>query len=119
MTERRAKVGELELVYDTIGDPSDPALLLVMGLGMQLIHWDTELCELLAERGFHVIRFDNRDAGLLHEDRRARAERPAADGGRSGPACPTGWTTWRPTRSGCSTSSRSSARTWSGSRWAR
>jgi pimeloyl-ACP methyl ester carboxylesterase len=64
MTERRARVGELELVYETIGDPSDPPLLLVMGLGMQLIHWDTRLCELFAERGFHVIRFDNRDAGL-------------------------------------------------------
>jgi pimeloyl-ACP methyl ester carboxylesterase len=36
----------------------------VMGLGMQLIHWDRDLCELFAERGFHVIRFDNRDAGL-------------------------------------------------------
>jgi len=64
MTEERAHVGPVELVYETIGDPSDPALLLVMGLGMQLIHWDRELCELLAERGFHVIRFDNRDAGL-------------------------------------------------------
>ena len=64
MTEERAKVGEVELVYETIGDPSDPALLLVMGLGMQLIHWDREFCEGLAERGFHVIRFDNRDAGL-------------------------------------------------------
>ena len=64
MTEERAKVGEVELVYETIGDPGNPALLLVMGLGMQLIHWDLELCEGLAERGFHVIRFDNRDAGL-------------------------------------------------------
>ena len=64
MTEERAKVGEVELVYETIGDPDDPALLLVMGLGMQLIHWDLEFCEGLAERGFHVIRFDNRDAGL-------------------------------------------------------
>ena len=54
----------MELVYETIGDRSDPPLLLVMGLGMQLIHWDRELCELLAERGFHVIRFDNRDSGL-------------------------------------------------------
>jgi pimeloyl-ACP methyl ester carboxylesterase len=59
-----AKVGPVELVYETIGDPADPPLLLVMGLGMQLIHWDVELCELFAERGFHVIRFDNRDAGL-------------------------------------------------------
>ena len=59
-----AKGGPVDLVYETIGDPSDPPLLLVMGLGMQLIHWDLELCERFAERGFHVIRFDNRDAGL-------------------------------------------------------
>ena len=59
-----ATVGPVELVYETIGDPADPPLLLVMGLGMQLIHWDLELCERLAERRFHVIRFDNRDAGL-------------------------------------------------------
>jgi pimeloyl-ACP methyl ester carboxylesterase len=64
VTEERASVGDVELVHETIGDPSDPALLLVMGLGMQLIHWDLEFCEGLAERGFHVIRFDNRDAGL-------------------------------------------------------
>ena len=64
MSEQRAKVGAVELVYETIGDPSGDPLLLVMGLGMQLIHWDRGLCELLAERGFHVIRFDNRDAGL-------------------------------------------------------
>ena len=60
----RADVGPVELVYETIGDPSGEPLLLVMGLGMQLIHWDRELCELFAERGFWVIRFDNRDAGL-------------------------------------------------------
>jgi pimeloyl-ACP methyl ester carboxylesterase len=59
-----AKVGPVDIVYETIGDPADPPLLLVMGLGMQLIHWDLELCEQLAERGFHVIRFDNRDTGL-------------------------------------------------------
>jgi len=60
----RADVGPVELVYETIGDPTGEPLLLVMGLGMQLIHWDRELCELFAERGFRVIRFDNRDAGL-------------------------------------------------------
>ena len=54
----------IELAYETIGDPSTTPLLLVMGLGMQLIHWDHEFCEALAERGFHVIRFDNRDVGL-------------------------------------------------------
>jgi pimeloyl-ACP methyl ester carboxylesterase len=63
MAEARAPANGIEIAYETIGDPSDAPLLLVMGLGMQLIHWETELCELLAARGFHVIRFDNRDAG--------------------------------------------------------
>jgi pimeloyl-ACP methyl ester carboxylesterase len=64
MGEERAAVNGIEIVYETIGDPSKPPLLLVMGLGMQLIHWDRELCERIAGRGFWVIRFDNRDAGL-------------------------------------------------------
>jgi pimeloyl-ACP methyl ester carboxylesterase len=64
VSEGRAHVGELELAYETIGDPGGEPLLLVMGLGKQLIHWDRELCELFAERGFRVVRFDNRDAGL-------------------------------------------------------
>jgi pimeloyl-ACP methyl ester carboxylesterase len=63
MAEERATANGIEIVYETIGDPSNPPLLLVMGLGTQLIHWDLELCELFAERGFYVIRFDNRDAG--------------------------------------------------------
>jgi pimeloyl-ACP methyl ester carboxylesterase len=64
MAEETANVNGMQIVYETIGDPSNPPLLLVMGLGMQLIHWDRELCDRLAERGFWVIRFDNRDAGL-------------------------------------------------------
>jgi pimeloyl-ACP methyl ester carboxylesterase len=63
MAEETARANGIEIVYETIGAPSNPPLLLVMGLGMQLIHWDTELCEQLAERGFYVIRFDNRDSG--------------------------------------------------------
>jgi pimeloyl-ACP methyl ester carboxylesterase len=63
MAEERATANGIEIAYETIGDPSNPPLLLVMGLGTQLIHWDVELCELFAERDFHVIRFDNRDAG--------------------------------------------------------
>jgi pimeloyl-ACP methyl ester carboxylesterase len=63
MAEQTARANGIEIAYETIGDPSNPPLLLVMGLGMQLIHWDTELCEQLAERGFYVIRFDNRDSG--------------------------------------------------------
>lgn len=54
----------IELEYDTFGDPADPVLLLVMGLGMQLTGWPPAFCERLAGRGFHVVRFDNRDVGL-------------------------------------------------------
>ncbi|XVV17262.1 alpha/beta fold hydrolase [Actinoplanes sp. CA-131856] len=54
----------IDLRYETVGDPADPALLLVMGLGAQLIDWPSEFCQGLAARGFHVILFDNRDAGL-------------------------------------------------------
>jgi pimeloyl-ACP methyl ester carboxylesterase len=61
--EEIARVNGIEIAYERIGDPSNPPLLLVMGLGMQLIHWDRELCDMLAGRGFHVIRFDNRDVG--------------------------------------------------------
>jgi pimeloyl-ACP methyl ester carboxylesterase len=61
--EEVARVNGLEIAYERMGDPSNPPLLLVMGLGMQLIHWDLELCEMLVGRGFHVIRFDNRDVG--------------------------------------------------------
>jgi pimeloyl-ACP methyl ester carboxylesterase len=64
MTDAFADLGEIRLCYETFGDPADPALLLVMGLGAQMIAWDTELCGQLAARGLHVIRFDNRDAGL-------------------------------------------------------
>jgi pimeloyl-ACP methyl ester carboxylesterase len=54
----------IELYYDTLGDPDAVPLLLVMGLGAQLISWPTEFCEGLVDRGFYVIRFDNRDVGL-------------------------------------------------------
>ncbi len=59
-----AEVGELVLAYEEFGDRNDPTLLLIMGLGMQMLGWDEEFCELLAGRGFHVVRFDNRDTGL-------------------------------------------------------
>ena len=65
-----ARSNGIELAYETLGDPRDPALLLIMGLGAQLIDWPDEFCELLAGRGFRVIRFDNRDAGrstILHD----------------------------------------------------
>jgi pimeloyl-ACP methyl ester carboxylesterase len=53
----------VELCYQTYGDPGAEPLLLVMGLGGPMTWWDPELCELLAERGFYVIRYDNRDTG--------------------------------------------------------
>jgi pimeloyl-ACP methyl ester carboxylesterase len=54
----------IQIEYDTFGDSSSPALLLIMGAGGQMIFWDFEFCELLAKRGHFVIRFDNRDVGL-------------------------------------------------------
>jgi pimeloyl-ACP methyl ester carboxylesterase len=54
---------EIELCYEEFGDPSDPPLLLVMGLATQMIGWPDEFCAQLAGRGFHVVRFDNRDCG--------------------------------------------------------
>jgi pimeloyl-ACP methyl ester carboxylesterase len=61
--EQSARVGELDLCYETFGDASAPPMLLVMGLGGQMVLWDDRFCETLAERGFFVIRFDNRDVG--------------------------------------------------------
>jgi pimeloyl-ACP methyl ester carboxylesterase len=54
----------VELCYDLLGTTDDPVIVLVAGLGRQLIGWDDEFCVLLADEGFSVLRFDNRDAGL-------------------------------------------------------
>jgi len=54
----------LEIEYDERGDPSNPVVLMVMGLGAQMVFWPEALCDLVAARGFRVIRFDNRDIGL-------------------------------------------------------
>jgi pimeloyl-ACP methyl ester carboxylesterase len=65
MAERFAEVGnDLTLCYETFGDPADPTILLIMGLGAQMLEWHEDLCQDLVGHGFHVIRFDNRDAGL-------------------------------------------------------
>src|SRR3954452_13625655 len=64
MPERFVRVSdEIELCYETFGDPSDPTALMIMGLATQMIAWPDEMCEQLAARRFHVVRFDNRDAG--------------------------------------------------------
>ncbi len=61
--ELMAPANGLELCYQEIGDPDGEPLLLVMGLATQMVAWAEEFCELLAERGFRVVRFDNRDIG--------------------------------------------------------
>ncbi len=61
--ERYAEVGAIRLCYQELGDPEGEPMLLVMGLGTQMIHWDTGFCELLAAAGYRVVRFDNRDVG--------------------------------------------------------
>jgi pimeloyl-ACP methyl ester carboxylesterase len=53
----------IDICYETFGDSDDPALLLIMGLGGPMTWWNVELCSRLADRGFHVIRYDNRDVG--------------------------------------------------------
>jgi pimeloyl-ACP methyl ester carboxylesterase len=58
------KANGITIEYEEIGPPDAPAILLIMGLGMQLIAWPQPFCEGLAARGFRVVRFDNRDAGL-------------------------------------------------------
>ena len=55
---------EVSIEYETFGDPSDPAVLLVMGFSAQMIAWHEDFCRALAERGRYVIRYDNRDCGL-------------------------------------------------------
>jgi pimeloyl-ACP methyl ester carboxylesterase len=89
MDERFADVGNgITLCYETFGDPGAPPIVLVMGLGTQMIAWSTAFCERLAAGGFFVIRFDNRDAGRstwldgrpvprLHEIALRRVARPA------------------------------------------
>lgn len=63
-TEQFCDVGRgITLCYETFGDPDDPPALLIMGLATQMIGWHEDFCERLAERGFYVIRFDNRDCG--------------------------------------------------------
>jgi pimeloyl-ACP methyl ester carboxylesterase len=61
--ERMAPSNGIELAYQEMGDPDGKPLLLIMGLGTQMIAWDERLCAMLVERGFRVVRFDNRDIG--------------------------------------------------------
>jgi pimeloyl-ACP methyl ester carboxylesterase len=87
MNEQFADLGEITICYETFGDPNDPTILLIMGLGTQMLAWHEDFCGQLAGEGFHVVRFDNRDSGrsthldakpptigqLLRRDRKAAA----------------------------------------------
>ncbi|HXN60942.1 MAG TPA: alpha/beta hydrolase [Acidimicrobiales bacterium] len=59
-----ARNGEVDLHYESFGDPNQPTLLLVNGLGSQCINYAVPWCQLFCDEGFQVVRFDNRDVGL-------------------------------------------------------
>lgn len=60
----KTNVNNVEIEYETIGNPNSKPLLLIAGLGSQMYAWSDEMCNNLANKGFFVIRFDNRDVGL-------------------------------------------------------
>lgn len=59
-----ARNGDVEIFYESFGDPAQPTLLLINGLGSQCINFADEWCELFVAEGYRVVRFDNRDVGL-------------------------------------------------------
>lgn len=69
----QVSANDITIEYESFGKPSDPTILLIMGLGMQLIAWPEQFCIELASRGFQVIRYDNRDTGFStkFDDRRS------------------------------------------------
>jgi pimeloyl-ACP methyl ester carboxylesterase len=64
LSEQYISANAIRLAYDEFGDRGDPVILLIMGLGTQMIAWPEDFCRELAARGYRVIRFDNRDIGL-------------------------------------------------------
>lgn len=58
------KINGIDLAFDSYGNETDEPILLIAGLGTQMIRWTAPFCEMLAQRGYRVIRFDNRDTGL-------------------------------------------------------
>ena len=62
--EGKAPSGDVKIHYEDMGDPDHPAVLLIMGLGAQLLFWQEDFCRKLVDQGLRVIRYDNRDVGL-------------------------------------------------------
>jgi pimeloyl-ACP methyl ester carboxylesterase len=77
-------VGDIDVAYNTLGEPSDPPVVLISGLGAQLIAWDDAFCQQLVDRGLFVVRFDNRDVGLSSH----LADRPTSDPAETAGATP-------------------------------
>lgn len=71
----KARANGIELEYESFGNPADPTILLIMGLGAQLTLWPLPFVEALVERGFHVVRYDNRDVSLSTKLDHARPPR--------------------------------------------
>ena len=100
--------GDIEIYYEDMGDPNDPAVLLIMGLGAQLLLWRKGFCEKLVDQGLRVIRYDNRDVGLstkvtavtpVRRWHRGWSARSSACAARPS----TRWRTWPTTPRRCST----------------
>jgi len=95
----------IAIEHETFGEPTAPPMLLIMGLGGQLIHWDEAFCRLIAELGRYVIRFDNRDAGLSAklDDLHAPVTRQSVLARLEGRplSSPYTWMTWPMTPSEC------------------
>jgi pimeloyl-ACP methyl ester carboxylesterase len=84
---QHTSVGDVDLAYSLMGANGDPPVVLIAGLGAQLISWEDEFCQELVDRGLHVIRFDNRDVGLSsHLGDAAPAASRATGGLAAGPS---------------------------------
>jgi pimeloyl-ACP methyl ester carboxylesterase len=117
MAEEFCDVGRgVTLCYEAFGDPDATPILLIMGLATQMIAWPEDFCDELAERGFYVVRFDNRDIGrsthfgFSPPSLKQMLTRRLPSSTRS--------RTWRRTRPSCFRSSAWRPPTWSAPRWA-
>ena len=63
MVERMIEANGATLCSEPFGDPADPAILLIMGIGVSMLWWDADFCRMLADNGRFVIRYDHRDTG--------------------------------------------------------
>jgi pimeloyl-ACP methyl ester carboxylesterase len=79
VTERMIDVGGIQLCTEPFGEPTDPPVLLVMGLGASMLSWEEDLCTRLADRGRFVIRYDHRDTGRSTSYQPGRPDYRGAD----------------------------------------